>query len=172
MARTALGGGTMSQFGQFAPHLSQSLDKTALLAHLPLYQYQGNPMAIDNPAAATNSWPRPRVLDVLALIWHYYQQEGHQDGGSLHEVLMAHHLEPEVLAACREQAISAADELAVQILDLMAVMPEPARHRVVDYASAIDRDDPGHRPHRTLTARPKPVEVGSTDRLPLDAELF
>jgi hypothetical protein len=133
--------------------------------------YQGNPMAIDNPATS-NPWPRPRVLDVLALIWHYYQQEGHADGGSLYEVLMAHHLEPEVLATCRERAISAADELGVQILDLISAMPEPSRHRVVDYAEAIDRDDPVSRPRHTFATRPKPLEVDSTEHLPLDAELF
>jgi hypothetical protein len=129
-------------------------------------------MVFDNPLTSS-TWPRPRVLDVLALIWHYYQQDGHEDGGNLQAVLEEQRLEPEALQSCREQAELAGDELGLQILDLLAAMAESSRHRVIDYAQAIDRDETSdRRRHGHLSARPKPVDPGATDHLPLDAELF
>ena len=129
-------------------------------------------MTFDAPLDSS-TWPRPRVLDVLALIWHYYQQDGHEDGGNLQVVLEQQRLEPEALLSCREQAEIAGDELGLQILDLLVAMPESSRHRVINYAQAIDRDEAAnHKPRTQPPARPKPVDPGATDHLPLDAELF
>ena len=114
----------------------------------------------------------PRVMDVFALVRHYYGLPGNSAGGSLHIALEDGNLSLGHLLFCREQAAAAHDELGVEIADLLAAMPMAARVRVLTLQQSLPPAQASGERRIKRDKTIKPFDREAAKSLPLDAEVF